>query len=92
MNKKSTSAMNRVNDQRAKEVSKNKAILESIIKTVLSCARQEIALRGHRDTGILKEDSKENEGNFRAALRFRIDAGDEIKKKKYLKVHPGNAS
>ncbi|GBN74464.1 hypothetical protein AVEN_235918-1 [Araneus ventricosus] len=77
-NKKLTSVINSVNDQCAKEVSKNRAILASIMKTVIFCARQEIALRGHRDSGILKEDSKENEGNFRAALCFRIDAGDEI--------------
>ncbi|GBN32294.1 hypothetical protein AVEN_69802-1 [Araneus ventricosus] len=94
MNKKSTSVINRVNDQRAKEISKNRAILASIIKTVMFCARQKIALSGHRESGILKEDRNENEGNFRAALRFRIDDGDEIfkKKKKHLKDHPGNAS
>ncbi|GBL78283.1 hypothetical protein AVEN_42827-1 [Araneus ventricosus] len=93
MNKKSTSVINRVNDQRAKEISKNRAILASIIKTVMFCAWQKIALPGHWESGLLKEDSNENEGNFRAALRIRIGDGDEIKKnQKHLKDHPGNAS
>ncbi|GBL87056.1 hypothetical protein AVEN_218754-1 [Araneus ventricosus] len=74
MNKKSTSVINRVNHQRVKEVLKNRAILASIIQTnILRSARN--CLAGHRDSGILKEDSKENEENFRAALRFRTEAG-----------------
>ncbi|GBN02273.1 hypothetical protein AVEN_209050-1 [Araneus ventricosus] len=55
MDKKSTSVINRVIDLRAKEVSKNRAILASIIKTVIFCSRQEIAVRGHRNSGILKD-------------------------------------
>ncbi|GBN09237.1 hypothetical protein AVEN_48116-1 [Araneus ventricosus] len=47
--------------------------------------------QGHRDSGILKEDSKENEGNFKAELHFRVEAGDEILKN-HLKDHSGNSS
>ncbi|GBM25910.1 hypothetical protein AVEN_94355-1 [Araneus ventricosus] len=48
-------------------------------------------LNGHGKP--LEEDSKENDENFRAALRFRIGAGDEIfLKKKHLKNHPGKVS
>ncbi|GBO15328.1 hypothetical protein AVEN_3709-1, partial [Araneus ventricosus] len=42
-------------------------------------------------SGILKEDSSESKGNFRAALCFRIDDGDEILQK-HLEDHPGDAS
>ena len=56
-------------------VSKNRKKIESIAKTVLLCARQNIPLRGHRD------DSKYYEGqdcgNFQALLDFRVDSGDE---------------
>ena len=38
--------------------------------------------RGHHDDGLLTtipdEESASNDGNFRALLRFRIDAGDTI--------------
>lgn len=50
------------------------------------CGRQGLALRGHFDHGLeslqtkvnnSNEDGKTlNEGNFRALLKFRIDAGD----------------
>ncbi|KAJ8932430.1 hypothetical protein NQ314_014687 [Rhamnusium bicolor] len=38
-----------------------------------------IALRGHRDSGPFEvnEEPPQNEGNFRALLRFRIDASDQ---------------
>ncbi|KAG8174416.1 hypothetical protein JTE90_001306 [Oedothorax gibbosus] len=41
--------------------------------------RQGIALRGHRDYGDFNLDAipDDNEGNFRALLRMRIEAGDE---------------
>lgn len=67
------------------EIEQNRKILSSIIKTLIYCGRQEIALRGHRDSGIILSDTVfalENDGNFRSLLRFRIDAGDEV-----LKAH-----
>ncbi|GBM90555.1 hypothetical protein AVEN_52960-1 [Araneus ventricosus] len=91
MNKKSTSVINSLNDHRAKEISNIRAILASIIKTnILRSARN--CLAGTSQFWNLKEDSKENEENFTTALRFRINAGDEIKTNKHLKDHPGNAS
>jgi hypothetical protein len=43
---------------------------------VVFCGRQELPLRGHRDHGPLLNENPQNDGVFRAALRFRIDAGD----------------
>ncbi|XP_050517882.1 52 kDa repressor of the inhibitor of the protein kinase-like [Diabrotica virgifera virgifera] len=58
----------------------NKKKLIPIIKTIMFCGMQNIPLRGHRDDGqLLNETDSEphREGNFRALLRFRIDAGDK---------------
>ncbi|XP_063623118.1 52 kDa repressor of the inhibitor of the protein kinase-like [Cydia splendana] len=50
-------------------------------------------LRGHRDDGSLESESSDGhgEGNFRALLKFRIDAGDEILRD-HVKTCPKNAS
>ena len=55
--------------------------LSSIIKKIVLCGRQNIALRGHCDnaTDIAKDPlNAENHGNFRALLNFRVDAGDTV--------------
>ena len=57
------------------------AKLESIIKTIVLCGRQNIALRGHRDSALdIERDvaGMDNHGNFVALLNFRIEAGDTI--------------
>lgn len=63
---------------------KNRAILKPIIKTVIFCGRQGLAMRGHKDYGDLDmlSEPSQSEGNFRALLRLRVDAGEEI-----LKTH-----
>jgi len=50
-----------------------------IVKTVLFCGRQGLPLRGHTESqDILDEcDVANNERNFRALLRFPVDAGDK---------------
>jgi hypothetical protein len=53
--------------------------LRPIIESVVFCGQQEIALRGHRDYGsILESNVDNNDGNFRALLRFRLQAGDSV--------------
>ncbi len=48
-----------------------------IVRTVLFCGRQGIALRSHRDDGPLLSNIPEvNDGNFRALLCFAIERGD----------------
>lgn len=61
-------------------IEENKKKLIPIIKTIIFCGIQNIALRGHRDDGDLidtKDLSAINDGNFRALLKFRIDSGDK---------------
>ena len=62
------------------EVLRNRSYLLSIADLVLMCARQNIALRGHRnEAGCVCENDvapQENDGNFRALLRYRIRGGD----------------
>lgn len=72
---------------KADECSKNRKILSSIIKAIIFCGRQGISLRGHRDFGPFdfQQRPTENEGNFRALLRHRIDAGDEVLSTHFLK-------
>ena len=56
-----------------KRIAKNCAFLKSIISCLELCGRQGIALRGHRDDSCSEEP---NQGNFKALVQFRIDAGD----------------
>ena len=56
----------------------NRAKLNPIVKTAVF-GRQGVTLRFHSDTGTLAlpdGDPAVTDGNFRAILRFRIDAGD----------------
>lgn len=63
-------------------IADNRKRLAPIIKSIIFCAHQNIALRGHRDDGKVKintefnKTNNENEGNFREILKFRVDAGD----------------
>ena len=53
-------------------------MLSSIIKTIVLCGKQNIAIRGHRDDSQHLLDPKNNPGNFQMLLEFRVDSGDEI--------------
>ena len=56
--------------------------LVPIVKTVVLCGRLGIAFRGHRDDGYLdvNKPTSASEGNFRALLAFRVEAGDRTLK------------
>ncbi|XP_043065493.1 52 kDa repressor of the inhibitor of the protein kinase-like [Drosophila ficusphila] len=70
----------------------NRRKLAPIIRAVLFCCRQGLSLRGHRDDGPLAlEIPKDNDGNFRALLRFSVDSGD-LALQEHLKVAGGNAT
>uniref|UniRef100_A0A3Q3KEU8 TTF-type domain-containing protein n=1 Tax=Monopterus albus TaxID=43700 RepID=A0A3Q3KEU8_MONAL len=56
----------RLDSEKKRQVKENRERMRSIIETILFCGRQEIALR----------EPTENDGNFRALLRFRAQAGD----------------
>ena len=57
-----------------------------IVKTVILYGRIGIAYRGHSDDGKLHPEKPiaVADGNFRAILAFRIDAGDTILEKHLL--------
>ncbi|XP_047105419.1 52 kDa repressor of the inhibitor of the protein kinase-like [Schistocerca piceifrons] len=64
---------------------KNRRRLKAIVETILLCGRQEIALRGCRDSGVVGiNEPAHNDGNFRALLRFRARSGDEALKNHLL--------
>ena len=68
-----------MNQAMADRIVSNRQQLASIIKTIIFCGRQNVALRGHRDNATdLEQDTLENRGNFLALLQFRVDAGDTI--------------
>ena len=71
--------------------SNNVEILESIVKTLLLCGRQNFALRGHRDDSRHIEEATSNAGNFQALLDYRIDGGDTLLAK-HFQTAPRNAT
>lgn len=78
-------------DKALKEkVCENRAALKPIIETVIFCGRQGIALRGHGEKQPILDDSMENDGNFRALLRMRVQSGD-IRLQRHLESAAKNA-
>lgn len=76
---KSSSVHVQLNQQAKGELEDNKAKLRAIVETVLLCGRQDFALRGDKDSGRLSlEEPLQNDGNFRALLRYRANGGDII--------------
>lgn len=73
MKSKQKSIAEHLNSALASQVQRNREKLYSIVKTILFCGRQNIALRGHRES-----ESSVNPGNFRALLSFRIQSGDSL--------------
>ncbi|CAF1321705.1 unnamed protein product [Adineta steineri] len=71
-----------LDDKRRQQILENRERLKPIIRTILLCGKQNIPLRGHRDDGSLcsnsNDDSIVKDGNFRALLNYRIEAGDSI--------------
>lgn len=89
--KKLDDIASQVDNQRKIIAKKNRESLMPIIQTIRLCGKQQFALRGHQDSGrILLEDPEENDGNFRALLRFRANGGDNSLKN-HLLMSRGNA-
>lgn len=71
----------------------NRRCILLIIETIIFCCRQGLPLRGHRDSGAIslsEEEPLENDGNFRALLRFRVRSGD-VTLREHLEKGPRNA-
>ena len=71
-----------VNEAYQREVLPHREHICQIVDTMLTCSRQNIALRGHRgELGSISTDGQEpieNDRNFRALLRYRIRGGDSV--------------
>ncbi len=65
-------------DHRTKNIAANREKLRSIIKCLVFCGKQNLALRKNRSGSFsaTSSDTETNPGNFLALLKFRIDAGD----------------
>ena len=77
-----------INNLLQRQISKSREILKSLLKTVIFCGKNNIALRGRRD------DDPQNaslSGNFQALLEFRIDSGDQTLQH-HLESAPRNAT
>ncbi|KAK3914194.1 52 kDa repressor of the inhibitor of the protein kinase [Frankliniella fusca] len=77
---------NRLQTQKLVDLEEKKILIKKIIETIVLCGRQNITLRGHRDSGRLTIDAPPdlNDGNLRSLLRFRAQVGDEVLKRKLL--------
>ena len=64
---------NRVRLQEEQRIVKNRTFLTSILKFLEVCGRRGIGLRGHRDDTT---SDALNQGNFKALLNVRVDAGN----------------
>lgn len=74
--------INQVNLQRLKQINENRERITPIIETLTLCGRQNIALRGAVDDGLLLINNTShslvaNPGNFRELLKFKINSGDQ---------------
>lgn len=75
---------NKLNTCHAKQVMENRRNIIPIIETIILCGQQNIAIRGHRDSGkfIFDDydlDKIENDGNFRNLLRYRSCGDSSLK-------------
>ena len=83
---------NKIDEGRLTQIMHNRKMLEPIVDTILTCARQNLPLRGHRDSGCITslQDPVDNDGNLRALLRYRMRGGDKELEEHLLKA-AGNA-
>ena len=68
---------NRIDDEKRKNIIRNRHIVKCVSEAVLFCGRQCIALRG--DNEVLNEDSCGNTGNFLTALEMIANHDDILK-------------
>lgn len=66
----------KIYDLNERQYETNSHILQSIVKTILLCGKQNIPLRGHRDDSTSEAPNK---GNFLAILNLLADSDDILK-------------
>lgn len=62
-----------LNSQLKQQIEENRKRIIPIIDTIILCGRQGLAIRGDMDHGKMQslDESHNNDGNFRALLRYR---------------------
>ena len=79
-----------IDSVRIDNIQSNKTVLPLIVDAVMLCAKQQIALRGHRHYSInFAESPAQNEGNFIAILHLLAESNPELKR--HLISGPANA-
>jgi len=85
MLKNPSKAMDKIIDcEKTKQILQNRKNIIPIIEAVIFCGRQNLAIRGHCDSGkiqinnskVINDNSK---GNFRKILRYRAQGDIEMK-------------
>ena len=77
MERKSTPTDVQLNNARQELIEKNRMRLSTIIGAILTCGRQNIALRGHRDDSqYYVEDDTTNPGNFIEIVKYGARCGN----------------
>jgi len=70
-----------IDRNRRTEVEANRAFFVSLADILMTCAKQDIPLRGHRDDGVLSADGNDpphNDGNWRSLIRVTIRHGNNV--------------
>ena len=82
-----------LNTQLQKTMENNRKVIESLLRVVMLCGKQWLALQGHRDDNIMwtneGESEPDNHGNFIELVCFRAES-DEILRH-HLQSAPRNA-
>ena len=85
MTNQQPSIQSQLSQAKADIIASNRQKLASIVETILLCGRQNIPLRGHRDSlNDFEHDPSAQHGNFWALLHFRVAAGDTVLKEHLL--------
>lgn len=84
-----------MNSESCRIIENNQKVIESLLKIVILCGKQGLALRGHRDDkinwdGADSEDKYSNEGNFIELVRFRAETDPILHN--HLSSAPRNAT
>ena len=66
-----------INNARREIIERNRVRLRAIVGAIITCGRQNIPLRGHRDDSqYYINNDKENPGNFIKILKYGASCGD----------------
>ena len=75
---------NILNTNRGQLIKDNGERIKPIIKSILFCGRNGLALSGHREYGnFILDQPTEKDGNLPALMRFRAESGDVAVFEKY---------